>query len=63
MKKFMAIGMFSVQHDALRKSLAAFDKVVGLATNFSEGRKKRATNFYTLGRYTPSVKDIQRTLD
>lgn len=59
----MAVGIISMQQGALKKSLAAFDRVVEMAPDFAEGWNKRATVYYMMRRYSASVADIQRTLD
>jgi len=58
----MAIGILSMNHGQLDRSLAAFDKVVEMAPNFAEGWNKRATVHYMQGHYDASVSDIRRTL-
>ena len=60
--KTMAVGVLSMRSGALLKALAAFDKIVAIDPNFAEGWNKRATIYYMMGRYTASVKDIQRAL-
>ena len=60
--KTMAVGVLSMRSGALKKALAAFDKIVAIDPNFAEGWNKRATIYYMMGRYTASVKDIQRAL-
>ncbi len=40
----MAIGVLSMQHGPLRKSLATFDKVVAIAPNFSAGWNIKGDN-------------------
>lgn len=59
----MAAGILSMQRGALKKSLAAFGRVVEMAPDFAEGWNKRATVHYMMGSYAASVNDIQRTLD
>ena len=58
----MAVGVLSMRSGALKKALAAFDKIVAIDPNFAEGWNKRATIYYMMGRYTASVNDIQRAL-
>ena len=60
--KTMAVGVLSMRSGALLKALAAFDKIVAIDPNFAEGWNKRATIYFMMGRYTASVKDIQRAL-
>ena len=58
----MAVGVLSMRSGALKKALAAFDRIVAIDPNFAEGWNKRATIYYMMGRYTASVNDIQRAL-
>ena len=58
----MAIGILSINHGQLNRSLASFDKIVDMAPNFAEGWNKRATVHYLMGNYDASVNDIQKTL-
>ena len=60
--KTMAVGVLSMRSGALKKALAAFDRIVAIDPNFAEGWNKRATIYYMMGRYTASVNDIQRAL-
>ena len=60
--KTMAVGVLSLRSGALRKALAAFDKIIAIDPNVAEGQDKRTTIYSMIGRCTASKNHIQHAL-
>jgi tetratricopeptide (TPR) repeat protein len=58
----MAIGVARLNEGDNDRALDAFNQMVRLAPDFAEGWNKRATTLYLMGRFTDSVRDIERVL-
>ena len=60
--EIMDNGLRAMRESRLSDAYEAFDRVVTLAPNFSEGWNKRATISFLLGRYDASIADVRQTL-
>ena len=58
----MASGVMGLNRADYDRALDAFSQIVTLAPNFAEGWNKRATTLYLMGRFSDSIKDIEKVL-
>ena len=61
-ERLMRQGMAAMAEDDQDGALDKFDDVVKYDKNFAEGWNKRATVEFSMGDYTASIADIERTL-
>ncbi len=59
----MSKGIEEISLGNYDAALAAFNKVVEVDPHFAEGWNKRATVYYLMQEYEPSIRDIERTLE
>ena len=59
----MSKGIEEISLGNYDAALAAFNKVVEVDPHFAEGWNKRATVYYLMQKYEPSIRDIKRTLE
>ena len=59
----MRQGLTQMSSRDYADAVATFSEMIDLDAGFAEAWNKRATVYYLMGEYGPSVKDIDRTLE
>jgi tetratricopeptide (TPR) repeat protein len=59
---FMTEGIKEMSRQNFDEAAAAFTKVIEADPDFAEGWNKRATVYYLMGKYSESIRDVERTL-